>query len=264
VTSVTSDRAYRPLSRPVTVHAVTMSRFVTSCHVRPQEHSPPRRLRFTFLRVLLPAKSPRAPRILSYRCGARTRRPIVVCDTPNAGCNQRVEDCVLAMSVNVSPLSRRAMASSCWSRFSAFGRHMWTPRALALARPSPVRARMRLALELRQATEDGQHQTAVRRRGIGPCVGQRSEAGAAPARDAYNTPPKKAGEGGSTPDQTASEPPWDRTEAGQSPETCPERMSGLFPLRIARSGRVDAHHERDAVSAPSSPTIGIADTDHFL
>jgi len=49
----------------------------------------------------------------------RQSRDIVVCDTPN----------VLAMSASVSPASRRALASCCWSWLSFAGLPMCWPRA---------------------------------------------------------------------------------------------------------------------------------------
>src|SRR4051812_41979954 len=63
----------------------------------------------------------------------RQSRDIVVCDTPN----------VLAMSASVSPASRRALASCCWSWLSFAGLPMCWPRALALALPSLVRSLIR-------------------------------------------------------------------------------------------------------------------------
>jgi ABC transporter substrate binding protein len=66
-----------------------------------------------------------------------------------------------------------------WCRVSAVGRPNFTPRALARLRPSPVRARIKLALEFSQATENREHQPAVWRRGIGPGVFQAAETGLA-------------------------------------------------------------------------------------
>ena len=63
----------------------------------------------------------------------RQSRPMVVCDTPN----------VRAMSASVSPASRRALASCCWSWLSFAGLPMCWPRALALALPSLVRSLIR-------------------------------------------------------------------------------------------------------------------------
>jgi len=55
------------------------------------------------------------------------------------------------------------------------GRPIFTPRALARVRPSPVRGADQLVFELRQSTEDGQHQAAMRARGVGPRVAEGSE-----------------------------------------------------------------------------------------
>jgi hypothetical protein len=52
---------------------------------------------------------------------------------------------------------------------------MRTPRALARSRPSPVRARINVRSNS-ASLQDGE--LAVRRRGVGPCVLERSEAGA--------------------------------------------------------------------------------------
>jgi len=47
---------------------------------------------------------------------------------------------------------------------------MWTPRALARSRRSPVSGADQLTLELRKPAKHGEHQAIVRRRGVRPCV----------------------------------------------------------------------------------------------
>jgi len=67
------------------------------------------------------------------------------------------------------------MASRFWWGVSFGFLPIFTPRALARSRPSPVRADQ-FALEFRKPPENRQHQTPMRRRGVCPRIAKRAEA----------------------------------------------------------------------------------------
>src|SRR5690348_2633357 len=72
--------------------------------------------------------------------------------------------------------SRRRIASRFWCSVNFGLRPSLTPRALARAALTGARADQ-ISLELGQPAEHGQHQTAVCRGGVGPCVAERAETG---------------------------------------------------------------------------------------
>ena len=78
-----------------------------------------------------------------------------------------------------SPGSRRRRASLTWWDVSLDGRPIFTPRALARARPSPCPHTDQLALKLGQPAQHRQHEATVQRRGIGPTVTEGTKAGLA-------------------------------------------------------------------------------------